>query len=213
MRRVPVRPLSPAGLAGYVAVRARDLGLDHPVRVAIDGPPQAEPHVLADAIADAVSDSGRPVIRVRVDDFLRSASVRFEYGHTDPDGWYDSWVDVGGLLREVLVPLGPEGSLRYLPTLWDAVRDRATRAPYETAPSSAVVVVDGPFLLRPELRWEFDLTVHLALTAGAVRRRTALGDEWRLTALERYADEVGPEDVCDVLIRYDDPRHPAVVER
>jgi hypothetical protein len=209
---VHVRPLTPTALAGHIVERAHDLGLDHPVRVAVDGPPQADPGVLADAIAAAVRETGRRAIQIRVDEFLRSASVRFEFGRTDPDGWYDSWIDIPGLAREVLVPLGSGGSLRYLPTLWDAARDRATRASYETAPPSAVVVVDGPFLLRPELRWEFDLTVHLALSAGAVRRRTAPGEEWRLPALERYAEEVGPEDVCDVLVRYDDPRHPAVVE-
>jgi len=207
-----VSPLSPAALAAEVAERALAMRLEHPVRVAVDGPPQASPAVVADLVADAVRDAGRPAVRVRVEDFLRPASVRFEFGRTDPDGWYDNGVDLGGLLREVLVPLGPGGSLRYLPTLWDAVRDRATRAPYATAPASAVLVVDGPFLLRHELRWEFDLTVHLALTPAAVRRRTAPGEEWRLAALERYADEIAPEAVCDVLVRYDDPRHPAVVE-
>ncbi len=208
-----VRPLSPAAFAREVATRALALGLDHPVRLAVDGPPQAEPGIVADLVADAVRDEGRPVVRVRVEDFLRPASVRFEYGRTDPDGWYDCAVDAGGLLREVLVPLGPGGSLRYVPRLWDAVRDRATRAPYETAFPSTVLVVDGPFLLRHELRQEFDVTVHLALSPAAARRRSAPGDEWRLPALQRYADEVGPADVCDVLVRYDDPRHPALVDR
>lgn len=213
MGRVQVRPISPPALAAEVAARAVALPLGHPARVAVDGPPQAEPAVLADLVADAVRAAGRPCVRIRTDDFLRPASVRFEFGRTDPDGWYDGWLDIGGLLREVLVPLGPDGSLRYVPALWDAARDRATRAAYESAPPSAVVVVDGPFLLRHELRWEFDLTVHLALSAGALRRRTSPAEEWRLQALERYADEIGPDDVCDVLVRYDDPRHPAVVDR
>ena len=138
--------------------------------------------------------------------------IKFEYGRADPDAWYDTHIDLGGLLREVLLPLGPGGSLRYLPTHWDASRDRATRASYENAPESLVAIVDGPFLLRHELRNEFDLTVHLALSAGALRRRTPPGQEWQLGAIQRYADEVDPEAASDVLIRYDDPRHPAVVE-
>jgi hypothetical protein len=213
MGPVQVRPLTPTALAAFVVSRALALELGHPVRIAIDGPPQADPGALADAVYAAARDASLPAARVRLEDFLRPASVRFEYGHTDPDGWYDAWADVGGLLREVLVPLGPGGSLRYLPTLWDASRDRATRAPYESAPPSMVLVVDGQFLLRHELRWEFDLTVHLALSAGAVRRRTAAGQEWQWPALQRYDDETAPEDNCDILVRYDDPRHPAVVER
>ena len=208
-----VRPLSLVALARLVASRADELGLGHPARIAVDGPPQAAPAEVADAVREAVRASGRPAARISADDFLLPASVRFEYGKADPDAWYDVHIDLGGLLREVLLPLGPGGSLRYLPTLWDASRDRATRAPYENAPSSLVVVVDGPFLLRRELRGEFDLTVHLALSAGAVRRRTPPGREWQWGAIDRYADEVDPEAACAVLIRYDDPRHPAVVER
>jgi hypothetical protein len=213
MGQVHVRPVTPTALASEIAERALRLRLERPVRVAVDAPPQAEAGGFADRIAEAVREVGRPAVRVRADDFLRPASVRFEFGRTDPDSWYDAWLDVGGLLREVLVPLGPGGSLRYLPALWDAARDSATRAAYETAPPSAVLVVDGPFLLRHELRWKFDLTVHLALSAGALRRRTSPEEEWRLPAMTRYADEIGPEDVCDVLVRCDDPRHPAIVDR
>jgi hypothetical protein len=81
---VQVRPLTPTALAGHVVDRAHDLGLDHPVRVAIDGPPQADPGRLADAIAAAVRETGRPAIRIRVDEFLRSASVRFEAAGRTP---------------------------------------------------------------------------------------------------------------------------------
>lgn len=206
------RPLTPQGVATYVIERALALETGHPVRIAVDGAPQAGPQTMALLIADAARDSGRPALCVHSSDFLRPASIRFEYGKTDPDGWYDA-VDSGALVREVLAPLGPGGSRRYLPTLWDARRDRATRAAYETAPPSCIVVVDGTFLLRDELRWEFDLTVHLAQSAAALRRRAASADEWQLEALARYSDEVAPQDVCDVLIRYDDPGHPAMVEK
>ena len=66
-------------------------------------------------------------------DYLRPASVRLEFGRTDPDEFLDGWLDVGGLRREVLDPAGPDGSGRVLPRLWDAAADRAYRDRYVDA--------------------------------------------------------------------------------
>jgi hypothetical protein len=65
----------------------------------------------------------------------------------------------------------------------------------------------GPLLLR---HWfPFDLSVHVRLTSGALRRRTPEAEQWTLPAFERYDDETDPAGTADVLIRADDPRHPA----
>jgi len=37
------------------------------------------------------------------------------------------------------------------------------------------------------------------------------GERWTLPAYERYAEEVMPEYLADVVVRLDDPRHPALV--
>ena len=118
--------------------------------------------------------------------------------------------DLKELRREVIDPLGPGGSGRYLPSLWDAARDRATRAPAQDAPPGAVLVLDGALLLG---RWlDLDLTVHLSLRAPTLRRRTPEADHWTLSAFERYATEVDPEATADVVVRADDPARPAIVE-
>ena len=43
-------------------------------------------------------------------------------------------------------------------------------------------------------------------------RRTPDADRWTLPAYARYADEVVPARLADVVVRADDPRHPAVIE-
>ena len=55
----------------------------------------------------------------------------------------------------------------------------------------------------------FDFTVHLRLSPGALRRHTPESEHWTLPAYERYESEVTPGDTADVLVRADDPRHPA----
>jgi hypothetical protein len=179
------------------------------VRVAVDGAPAAGPDVLADALVDPLRVRGRPAVRIATDDFLRPASVRLEFGRTNPDTFYAGRIDEAALRREVLDPAGPGGSGRIITRLWDARRDRATREPYSELPPEAVLLVSGPLLLGAGL--EFDVTVHLEMSAGALDRRTGPQARWTLPAYARYADEVGPASFADVVVRVDDPRHPALV--
>lgn len=204
-----VRPVSFDVLVGELADRLADAGDGGRVRVAVDGASAARPGELADALVVPLQVRGRPAVRVSAADFLRPASVRLEFGRTNPDSYYMGWRDEPGLRREVLDPAGPGGSGRIVTRLWDAERDRAARVPYRELPPNAVVIVDGPLLLGAGL--PFDLTVHLELSAAALGRRTEPGERWTLPALERYGAEVDPAGFADVVVRVDDPRHPALV--
>ncbi|WP_433364540.1 uridine kinase [Streptosporangium sp. CA-115845] len=202
-------PISPSSLVEEVANRVDAEPRDSWVRVALDGAPAARPGDLADALVDPLRLRGREVLRVLSADFLRPASLRFEYGRIDPDSFYTDWFDYKGLVREVLGPLAPGRSGKVLPTLWDSTIDRATRAPYVTVPPGGVLLLAGPLLLGRGL--PFDLTVHLRLSPGALARRTPDEERWTLPAYARYEAEVAPARVADMVVRVDDPRHPALV--
>jgi hypothetical protein len=180
------------------------------VRVAVDGAPAAEPGELADRLVAPLRVRGRTVLRVSAADFLRPASLRLEYGRSDPDVFYDEWLDAGALVREVLEPLDPGRSGKVLPALWDSRVDRAFRVPYETLPAGGVLLLDGTLLLGRGL--PIEVSVHLWLSEGALARRTAAGERWRLPAYERYEREVRPADVADVVVRADHPHRLAVKE-
>ncbi|MFD0560894.1 uridine kinase [Kitasatospora saccharophila] len=207
-----VTPISPERLVGLLAGRIHGLAHDERrLRVAVDGADATRPGELADALVEPLRLLGRPVQRVSADDFLRPASVRFEYGKQDPDALHDLWLDQGALLREVLDPLEPDGDGRVLPTYWDRESDRATRARYVELPPRGVLLLDGPFLLG---RWlPFELTVHLTQSAAALARRTPAAEHWTLPAHERYRTETDPGALADLTVRVEDPRHPALVER
>nr|WP_221475704.1 uridine kinase [Sphaerisporangium rubeum] len=181
------------------------------VRAAIDGAPATGPDELADALVGPLRLRGREVLRVSAADFLRPASLRFEHGRTDPDAYFSDHLDHGGLLREVLGPLDPGGTGKVLPSLWDAAADRATRAPYVTLPPGAVLLLSGTLLLGHWL--PFEVTAHLWMSPGALARRTPAGERWTLPAFARYEEEVAPADTADLVVRMDDPRHPALVVR
>lgn len=145
---------------------------------------------------------------MHADDFLRPASLRLEHGREDPDAYLEDRLDTGALAREVLDPFVADGT--YLPTLRDPLRDRATRAARTRAPDGAVLVVDGELLLGRGLA--ADVTVHLAVRPTTLARRLGPGRAWLLPAFERHDDEHRPQGVADVVVRVDDPRHPALVE-
>jgi hypothetical protein len=205
-----VRPISPSLLAEELADRTAAVRQASWARVAVDGPPAARPHELADAMVDPLRLRGREVLRVSAADFLRPASLRLEFGRDDPDVFYTDWLDEKGLVREVLGPLEPGGSGRVLPALWDSSADRAARADYATLPAGGVLLLDGPLLLGRGL--PFDHVVHLWMTPAALARRTAAADRWTLPAYARYDTEVAPPRIADTVVRVDDPSHPALVE-
>lgn len=180
------------------------------VRVAVDGPPCAGPGALAAGLVEPLRARGRPVAVVDATTFWRDASLRYEYGREDVESFL-SWLDAGALRREVLDPLGPGGSGRFLPSLRDPATNRATRAAPATAEPAQVVVVHGPLLLG--LGLPFDRTVHLAVSRAARARRTPAAEAWTLPAFDRYDAEVAPAEFADVAVRADDPRHPAVSVR
>ena len=161
---------------------------------------------LADALVPGLLAAGRPALRVRGGDFLRPAGERFEQGREDAEHFRTRWLDAAALEREVLAR-SPTGS--YLPALWDAERDRSARRPIEPVPARAVLLVDGLFLLGRALSCE--LTVHVALSPAALRRRGA--PDWQVEAFVAYDRAVRPGEACDVLVRAEDPRRPAVLVR
>jgi hypothetical protein len=234
MGSVRFRPITPEGLAEGLADLVVSWETGGYVRIGVDGPPPARPDRLAAALVDPLRVHGQPALAVATAGFLRPASVRFERGRTNPDSFYENWFDLSALSREVLAPLDPGGTGgtgaaeaasgrsgaepavkrsrpvagMVLPDLWDPATDRATRSRPVPLPPGGVLILHGPLLLGTGLA--LDVTVHLLMTPAALARRLEPDERWTLPAYERYAAEVAPETFADVVVRADDPDHPAV---
>jgi hypothetical protein len=203
---VKARPVTVGGLAADIAAR---VARAHASRVAVDGAPTSGADVLAARVVEQLVADGGYAVHVHAGGFLRAASLRLERGRTNPDAYYEDWLDLRAITREVLTPARAGGTGRVLPSLWDPDRDRATRAKYVDVPAGGVVVVSGTMLLGAGL--DFDVTVHLTQSAAALARRTPAELQWTLPAFRRYDEEAMPQEYADVVVRADDPRHPALV--
>jgi hypothetical protein len=202
---VSIEPVSGEVLVERVVAAVRAAGPGR-VRVIVDGAPATLPSALADELVGPLRAAGREVVRVHADDFQRPASLRFELGRFEPDAYLEDRLDLGALDREVLSRFVEEG--RFLPSLWDAEADRATREPYAEAPEGGVLVLDGSLLLG---RWlDHEVAVHLTARPASLARRTPADQRWTLPAFARYDVEMEPTAVADLVVHVDDPRHPAL---
>ncbi|MFB9740111.1 uridine kinase [Pseudonocardia sulfidoxydans] len=201
-----ITPTTRDALAARIAESA--LRRDGRVRLVVDGPPPTDPLGLAGSVADVLRAAGRPPVVVDAGDWLRPASVRLEYGRTDPDMYLAGWLDEGALRRELLEPADPAGSGRVLRRFHDAGRDRAFRDGYLELSDGAVVLVAGTLLLGRGL--PFDMAVHLRMSAAALQRRLPEDLAWTAAAYERYEAEWFPAEAADLVVLSDHPERPAI---
>lgn len=199
--------------AGALAEHLTELACSRPgrVRILLDGPPPTAPQRLATDIADRVRRRGRQAIAVDAEDFLRPASVRLEFGHTDPDMFLDGWLDEAALHREVLGPAADDGSGSVLPRLRDAARDRSYRDRPEPIGPDGVLLLAGTLLLGRGLPGE--LAVHLRMSERALARHLPADRHWMLPAFDRYRRERDPAGLADVLVMADHPDRLAMRDR
>ncbi|MVU77740.1 hypothetical protein GPX89_10860 [Nocardia sp. ET3-3] len=194
--------ITPDGLLDLITERAGRLpGF---AVIAVDGADAADPVAVARGVAERLRAQGRPAEVISLHDFVRPASVRLEYDRDSEFTYRTGWFDYAALNREVLKPLRDSG--RYLPALWDESADRSARARIRDAADGTVLFIAGPMLLGRGL--DFDLTVALRMSAGALRRRTDAARLFTAEGVLEYQREQVEEP--DMLVAWDHPDRPAV---
>lgn len=197
-------PSTPDGLVDECITRIRRI--DGAGVVIVDGPAPARPDDLAETIARRLRAEGRAAGVVRTDDYLRPASLRFEYGRADPLTFRDGFVDHAAIDREVIAALHRHG--RWLPRLWDAQRDRSFRDSTQAATADQIVLVGGPMLLGRG--HDADVTIALRMSGAALRRHLPGDEHWTVDPRLEHAAGAGP---ADIEVRYDHPARPAIAVR
>jgi uridine kinase len=208
-------------VAGIICARAPG----HPVRVAVDGITSSGKTTFASEIAEAVSARGRPVARVSMDGYHHRRAHRHRQGRLSADGYYEDAYDLDRAARELLQPLGPGGTRRYRDRIIDLATDEPADSWAEAAPET-VLVVDGSFLQRAELRDHWDEVIYLdvafevALARGVARDAAAFGGRDAATeaftrryhaAGNRYLAEVDPRRRASIVVDNNDLARPRLV--
>jgi uridine kinase len=168
-----------------LAITLAALQPGHVPRVAIDGPDAAGKTTLADELAGLVS-ARRPVIRASIDGWHHPAERRHQRGGESAEGYYLDSFDHGALIRGLLRPLGPGGDRRYLTAVHDFRSGQPVPATPRTASGQELLLFDGVFLQREELRGHWDYVIYLHVSPAETLRRALVRD----LALFGSAEEV-----------------------
>jgi uridine kinase len=166
-----------AAMVDALAGAVTSLQLGHPTRVAVDGRSAAGKTTLADELADVVRGRRREVVRASIDDFHRPGhKYRSQRGGWTPRSYYDEGYDYLAFRDLLLRPLGPGGSRRLRTALFDSFHDAWLPEEWRTVGDQAVAIVDGAFLLRPELAGHWDYVIWLDIDMETMVERARRRD-------------------------------------
>ena len=215
-------------LIDYLASEVAAIVRPHPVRVAIDGVDAAGKTTFADELGSALVSLGWPVVRASIDGFHNPSAIRYRRGALSPEGYYQDSFNYPMLIEALLQPLGPGGSLAFRRAVFDFRTDKIVQVPIELAERNAILLLDGVFLLRPELRAHFDFSIFLradfdvTLARAEQRDLELLGNveevrrryrERYIPGQELYLTAVHPERIASVVIDNNDLSRPIIRHR
>jgi len=195
------------------------------LRVGVDGVDGAGKTWFADELASAIRARSRPVIRSSVDGFHNPRDTRYQRGRSSPIGFYMDSYNYAALKRFLLEPLSPGGSGCYHKAVFDYVSDSPVSQEFEQAESGSVLVFDGIFLHRPELRGYWDYSIFLevdfeiSIPRGAARGAgfgspdpEAIENQRYIEGQKQYLRESTPQRYATIVINNNDLWAPRVVK-
>ncbi|MDX2377394.1 uridine kinase [Microbacterium sp. LRZ72] len=164
------------------------------VVIAVDGADPVGAAAFADGLAEVFAEDGLDAFRASLDGFRRPRGDRDRY-------------DVGTLRRVLIDPFRDgrqaAASIGFQLEAWDAERDAPVEARWVTGPEDAVLVVDGAFAHRPDLRGLWNWSVWLDEPRGSQSGRQVPD-----TVLAVYERDERPRSRASAIIDNRDPASP-----
>jgi uridine kinase len=184
------------------------------VIVAVDGMDGAGKTVFADALAGQLAVGHKAVFRASIDDFHQSRARRYARGRDSAEGFYRDSFDYPTFKRMLTEPFrtGWIGSFNL--KAFDLARDLPFQPVWSSGPKDAILVVDGIFLNRPELRGIWNYSIWLDVDREIAEARM-LERDGRSPNPERYRggqklylDEAKPREAATAIVDNSDFEHP-----
>lgn len=182
--------------------------------VAVDGIDGSGRKPFADDLAAAISRAGHSVFRASMGAFHKPRADRYARGVDSGEGYYHDSFNYSVFRRVLIDPFRMGGSTGFVTEAFDVARDAVIESNWQTAPKDAMLIVDGAFLNRPELRglWNYSIWLEVPKTAAKARLEELNGPDG---LSKRYPDgqklyekEAKPSTAASAIVDNVDPAHP-----
>ncbi len=158
--RSPITSPARDRLLVHVAGAIQSLRGGEVLLVGVDGAAGTGKSTLADELARVLAREQVPVIRSSIDSFHNPRAVRWRLGRSSPEGYYRDSHDLKTVKAVLLDPLA-NGLGEFRRAAFDEPSDSPVQAPPERASPGSVLLFDGLFLHRPELRHYWDYSIFI----------------------------------------------------
>jgi uridine kinase len=188
--------------------------------VAVDGLDGAGKTRFADALAAQLGIGHRAVFRASIDDFHWPRVRRYARGRDSAEGFYRDSYDYETFKRVLVEPFRSPGAIgSFVLQAFDLKRDAPFEPKWSSGPADALLVVDGIFLNRPELRGLWNYSIWLDVEPDTAAARVIVRDaeefEHDIANPERYSGgqelylaEATPREAATAIIDNNDYDHP-----
>ena len=189
--------------------------------IAIDGVDAAGKTIFAAKLTKALRERKHSVIEASMDGFHNPQIIRYRMGRDSPEGYYRDSFNIKAVKTLLVEPL-KEGNL-YQTQVFDYKIDQTTPFDGSLAEPGSILVFEGVFSLRPELRTLWDYKIYLDITPEESMRRGIDRDpggkeetesRYRIRYLpgqELYKAEAKPRLVADIIVDYNNPEEPRIL--
>lgn len=187
------------------------------VIVGVDGVDGSGTTAFAADLVARLNKRGHAAFQAKIDDFHAPREKRYARGLTSGPGRYHDSYDYSAFRRVLVEPFLMAGSTGFVSAFWDWRRDQPIEPKWLTAPEDAILVVNGVFLQRPELRGLFNYVIWLEVPFGDAWARlvaaepTAHDDDALARSeagIKLYLKEVKAADSANAVYDNSDPSHP-----
>jgi uridine kinase len=189
------------------------------VIVAVDGISGSGTAAFADDLAEVFREDDHAVFRASIDHFHRPREDRYARGQDSAEGYYEDSFNYSLFRRVLIEPFRMAGSTGFQLVGFDEQRNVGEEARWTTGPKDAFLIVDGVFLLRPELRglWHYSVRLEVPIAEAYRRLRESIGADPRPDAASNaryvggqalYAQDAQPRSHASSVIDNADEARP-----
>jgi len=197
----------------------------YPIKIGIDGVTASGKSTFSTKLKSSLEATGRAVRIISLDHFHNVREIRYREGRSSPEGYFRNAYNIEGIIKNVLEPLMDNEVFKYKEKIHDVESDKVLNSPWNTIGLETIILVEGSFSLRKELRSYFDCKIYLDVDLKTSENRGSLRDaslfgtekEARRLIKERYHEahkihlqENEPSKHCNFLINNENPEHPKI---